>query len=261
MDTISSSALSAAFTSSRHRFIWYAALSLMTGLFIGYASRGVLTQREPPRALSSKSILAKAMGLSSQSIASTYGGQHPVNSSGPGAFAHGGHMPTLAEMKQIADKQAAPLLEKLTTDPNNAPLLAQIGSVYHSDHQFKDAAVYYDRAVKLDPKNVPMRVKLATSLYRGGDVDGALNQLSVALREDPRDANSLFNLGMIRLQGKQDGNGALAAWKQLLKSNPQLSPERKATVQKLMADVAVTLGSQSQLEGSRVHDRRKLQSN
>jgi len=42
---------------------------------------------------------------------------------------------------------------------------------------------------------------------------------------------------MIRWHGKQDGRGALAAWQELLKSNPQLSADRKATVQKLMADV------------------------
>jgi cytochrome c-type biogenesis protein CcmH/NrfG len=41
---------------------------------------------------------------------------------------------------------------------------------------------------------------------------------------------------MIKWQGKQDGKGALAAWQELLKSNPQLSADRKATVQKLMTD-------------------------
>jgi cytochrome c-type biogenesis protein CcmH/NrfG len=70
-------------------------------------------------------------------------------------------------------------------------------------------------------------------------VDGAIGQLEQALRNDPKDANSLFNLGIIKWQGKQDGKGALAAWQELLKSNPQLSADRKAEVQKLMADVQV----------------------
>jgi cytochrome c-type biogenesis protein CcmH/NrfG len=74
-------------------------------------------------------------------------------------------------------------------------------------------------------------------MYYNGDVDGAISQLQQALSYDPRDANSLFNLGMIEWQGKQDNKGALAAWQKLLKSNPQLSADRKATVQKLMADV------------------------
>jgi cytochrome c-type biogenesis protein CcmH/NrfG len=78
---------------------------------------------------------------------------------------------------------------------------------------------------------------MASCLYYNGDVDGAISQLQQALHYDPKDVNSLFNLGMIKWQGKQDSKGAVAAWQQLLKSNPQLSAERKATVQKLMADV------------------------
>ena len=156
-----------------------------------------------------------------------------------GAMGHG-HVPTLEEMKQMADMQAAPLLDKLKSDPKNSAVLAQLGALYHTSHQFKEAAVYYGQAVQADPRNVPLRTKLATSLYRSGDVDGAIAELSRALSYEPGDANALFDLGMIRLQGKLDGKGALAAWRQLLKSNPQLSPERKAEVQKLMADVLTT---------------------
>ena len=70
-----------------------------------------------------------------------------------------------------------------------------------------------------------------------GDVEAAISQLQQGLHYDPKDANSLFNLGMIKWKGKQDSEGALAAWRELLKSNPQLSVDRKATVEKLIADV------------------------
>ncbi len=153
-------------------------------------------------------------------------------------------MPTLAEMKHMADVQAAPLLEKLKSDPNNKDLLMQVGTIYHTTHQFKEAAIYYEKGVQADPKNVSNRTRLAASLYRNGDVDGAIAQLNKALTYDPKDANSLFNLGMIKLQGKQDGKGAIAAWQRLLKTNPQLSADRKATVEKLMADVLTSMGDQ-----------------
>jgi cytochrome c-type biogenesis protein CcmH/NrfG len=78
---------------------------------------------------------------------------------------------------------------------------------------------------------------MASCLYYQGDVDGAINQLQQALRYDPKDANSLFNLGMMKLQGKKDTKGALAAWQLLLNSNPQLDAGRKARVQQLIADV------------------------
>jgi cytochrome c-type biogenesis protein CcmH/NrfG len=166
-------------------------------------------------------------------------------------------MPSMGQMKQIADRQAAPLLEKLKSDPKNGLLLSQVGAIYHSDHQFNVAATYYEKAVLVDPKNVAMRSKLATSLYRTGDVDGAITQLNEALTYDPKDANSLFNLGMIKLNGKQDGQGALAAWQRLLNSNPQLSADRKATVQHLIADVLNTLGDHARMEGAHRNDGHK----
>jgi cytochrome c-type biogenesis protein CcmH/NrfG len=143
---------------------------------------------------------------------------------------------TLEQMKQTADKMAQPLLEKLKSDPNNSDLLIQVGNIYIGAHQFKEAASYYDKSLQVDPKNVAIRTEMASCLYYNGDVDGAISQLQQSLRYDPKDANSLFNLGMIKWQGKQDSKGALAAWQQLLKSNPQLSADRKAQVQKLMAD-------------------------
>ena len=209
-----------------------AGVCLLVGLAIGYLTGG------SPSAPSAPAMAATA-GAPRAAEGATSGG-HAVN-----------HVPSLDEMKRMADKQAALLLEKLKTDPNNTTLLVQAGDVYYRSHQFGDATGYYDRAVKADPKNVALRTKLASSLYRSGDVDGAIAELNQALRYDPKDANTLFNLGTIRLQGKGDGRGALAAWQQLLKSNPQLSPDRKAAVQKLMADVMTTLGNQRGAEGAR----------
>ncbi len=189
-----------------------AVISLVVGLAIGYLFRGSQSPAVPAQPAASAQPAAPAGGM-------------------------GGQMPTLDQMKQMADTKAAPLLEKLKGDPNNKDLLIQAGNIYEATHQFKEAAAYYDKALQTDPKNVPIRTQMASCLYYNGDVDGAISQLQQALHYDPKDVNSLFNLGMIKWQGKQDSKGAVAAWQQLLKSNPQLSAERKATVQKLMADV------------------------
>ena len=216
-----------------------AVICLAMGLAMGYLLRGTLPTVAATR---------------------TAGAAKPQPS--PAVAGNGNHMPTLEQMKQMADKQAAPLLQKLTRDPNESAVLAQIAAVYHSSHQFKEAATYYDKAVKADPRNVALRTKLSASLYRNGDIDGAIAQLNQALKYDPRDANSLFNLGLIRLQGKRDGKGALAAWQRLLKSNPQLPPERKATVQKLMADVLTNLGGdQHAMQGAHRDDEHQSNSN
>jgi len=195
-----------------------AVISLVVGLAIGYLFRGSQSTAPLPQP-------AAAVENNSQPSPHT------------GAMGAGGKMPSLEEMKQMADKKAAPLLEKLKSDPNNSDLLIQVGKIYSSTHQFKDAASYYDRALKVDPKNVAIRTEMASCMFYSGDADGAIDQLQQSLHYDPKDANSLFNLGMVKWQGKKDSKGALAAWQQLLKSNPQLSPDRKAAVQRVMADV------------------------
>jgi cytochrome c-type biogenesis protein CcmH/NrfG len=189
-----------------------AAVCLLVGLAVGYLFRGSQSQAPPAAEAHATPPATMPSGT-------------------------GGHVPSLEDMKGMADKKAAPLLEKLKTDPNNSDLLAQVGSIYKATHQFKEAAGYYDKAVQADPKNVVIRTEMASSMYYSGDVDGAISQLQQSLQYDPKDANSLFNLGMIKWQGKQDGKGALAAWQELLKSNPQLSADRKAVVQKLIAQV------------------------
>jgi len=189
-----------------------AAVCLVVGLAIGYLFRGSQSPAQPVPA----ATVAQPAAM---------------------AGAMGGQMPSLEQMKQMADMKAAPLLEKLKSDPNNKDLLAQVGKIYNSTHQFKEAAGYYGKALQVDPTNVALRTEMASCLYYSGDVDGAISQLQQSLHYDPKDANSLFNLGMMKWQGKQDSKGAVAAWQQLLKSNPQLDADRKATVQKLMADV------------------------
>ncbi|MGO9337516.1 MAG: tetratricopeptide repeat protein [Terriglobales bacterium] len=193
-----------------------AAICLVVGLAVGYLFRA----SQPP-------AVTPGAGARVQANA------QPPSAAGP----MGGNIPSPEEMKQMADQKAAPLLEKLKSDPANRDLLIQTGSIYQSAHQYKEAASYYAKVLQADPKNVAIRTEMASCLYRNGDVDGAIGQLQQALQYDPKDANSLYNLGMIKWLGKQDRHGAEAAWQLLLNSNPQLSPERKASVQKMMAEV------------------------
>lgn len=190
-----------------------AAVCLLIGLAIGYLFRG---SRPPAPAISG----ASQSGRAAAGMAGNMGGR----------------MPTLEQMKHMAEKKAEPLLEKLKSDPNNSDLLIQVGRIYKATHQFKEAGEYYDKALKIDPKNVAVRTEFASCLYYNGNVDEAIEQLNQSLRYDPKDANSLFNLGAIKWQGKQDAAGALAAWQQLLKTNPELSGDRKTNVQNLIEE-------------------------
>jgi len=174
-------------------------------------------------------------GTASRSTPTAQAAQMPASTTPSPAGAHP-KMPSLEDMKHMADKKAEPLLAKLDADPNNSDLLNQIGTLYKATHQFKEAQKYFQRAIDADPRNVAARTDLGSCLFYQGDTDGAIQQLEKSLTYDPKDANSLFNLGMIRLQGKKDPSGAIAAWQKLLKLNPTLAADKKATVEKLIAE-------------------------
>jgi len=190
-----------------------AAVCLLVGLAIGYLFRGSQSTAPPVPEVSRSRPVA-------------------------GAGTTGGQMPSLEQMKQMADKKAEPLLAKLKSDPNNSGLLLQVGNIYKATHQFTDAVSYYSQALKADSKNVPARNELASCLYYTGDVEGALAQLEQSLKDDPKNADALFNLGVIKLDAKKDAQGAVSAWQQLLKSNPALDARKKAEVQKAIADAS-----------------------
>jgi cytochrome c-type biogenesis protein CcmH/NrfG len=194
-----------------------AAVCLVVGVAIGYLFRG------------------------SQSPAAEVQATEATKSAIPGG-GMGGQEPTLEQMKHMADVKAQPLLDKLKTDRTNASLLVQIGNVYRSAHQFKDAAEYYGKSLQFNPKDVATRIEMASCLYYTGDVEGALAQLKQSLKDDPKNTNALFNLGMIKWAAKKDGPGAISAWRELLKSNPKLDASKKATVEKLIAEAAKASG-------------------
>jgi cytochrome c-type biogenesis protein CcmH/NrfG len=191
-----------------------ATICLLVGVLIGYLFRGS-ESRKPPIARPQAEATAPAGMVGSQTA--------PPR-----------QMPSLEQMKHMADTKAAPLLEQLKGNPKNAALLIQIADLYKSAHQFKDAAAYYERSLQIEPKNVGVRTDMASCLYYSGDPDQAIAELERSLKYDPAYAGALFNLGMVKWKGKMDAAGAVAAWEKLLKLHPELA--NKAGVEKLIGE-------------------------
>jgi cytochrome c-type biogenesis protein CcmH/NrfG len=190
-----------------------AVVCLIIGLPIGYLFRG-----------SAGTQASAQVGASPTAGAPAAGGQ-------PG-------MPSLDDMKRMADKQAEPLLQQLKSNPNDAVALAKAGDIYQATHQFQDAADYYRRSLAADPANIKVRSRLATCLYYTGKIDDAIAQLQQSLTYDPKHAGTLFNLGVIQWKGKGDGPAAIATWQKLLQLYPTLPADlpSKDKIENLIAE-------------------------
>jgi len=189
-----------------------AAVCLVVGLPVGYLLRGSAPEPTPT------AVAPTAMPGVPQPASATASGM-------PAGMPHA--MPSLDDMKRMADKKAEPLLAKLKSDPNNAQLLNQIGIMYRSAHQFKEAEDYFQKSLAIDPKNADVRTDMAACMFYTGDVDGAIKQLQEALKYDPKHAGALMNLGIVEWKAKNDVAGAIASWEKLLKLNPDF-PQKDA---------------------------------
>jgi cytochrome c-type biogenesis protein CcmH/NrfG len=139
------------------------------------------------------------------------------------------------QMKQAAQKQAAPLLGQLQANPDNPDLLAKIGNLYYDAQQFPAAIEYYQRSLKIKPADAAVRTDMATAYWYAGDADTAITEFHHALTDEPNKPNALFNLGVVQWQGKMDVQGALATWQKLLDTNPTY--EGRDKIVELMAQV------------------------
>ena len=142
-------------------------------------------------------------------------------------------MMTAEQLKHMADKKAEPLLAELQKNPKDADLLVQIGSTYAAAHQFKTAQEYYERALSVKGNDPAILSRLSSCYYYEGDVDKAVATLDRALKQDPNNADMLFNMGMLQWHAKTDPKAAIAAWEKLLKAHPD-DPNR-AQVEQLIA--------------------------
>jgi len=157
--------------------------------------------------------------------------------SAPAPTGMGGGMnsqPTPEQLKQMADTQAAPLIEKLKSDPNNPELLASIGNFYYDAQQYSTAVDYYGRALKAKPSDAAVRTDMATAYWYMGNADTAIAEFNKSLTYEPNKPNTLFNLGLVKWQGKMDINGAVADWEKLLATNPNY--EGKDKVEQMIAE-------------------------
>lgn len=148
--------------------------------------------------------------------------------------------PTPEQLKKMADTQAAPLIEKLKSDPNNPDLLATIGNFYYDAQQYPIAVDYYGRALKAKPADAGVRTDMATAYWYMGDADTAIAEFNKALTYEPNKANTLFNRGLVKWQGKMDINGAVADWEKLLATNPNY--EGKDKVEQMIAEAKKHMG-------------------
>jgi cytochrome c-type biogenesis protein CcmH/NrfG len=138
-------------------------------------------------------------------------------------------MPTASDLSPLA----APMLAALKIDPNNFEVLVQLGNLYYDHQVFSEAIDYYTRALAVRPNEVNVRTDLGTAFWYSGFPEKAVAEYEKSLKVDPNHVNSLFNMGVVRLEGLKDARGAIVAFEKLLALNP--SPQQRSRAAEMLA--------------------------
>jgi len=125
-----------------------------------------------------------------------------------------------AEAQAAVAQAAAPYLEAVKQNPNDYDSLVKLGNVFYDGQQFQESIGYYERALAIHPENADVRTDMGTAYWYAGNADKAVAAMEISLKYRPGHPQTLFNLGWVRWQGKGDPKGAIEAWQQLLKANP-----------------------------------------
>jgi len=174
-------------------------------------------------------VLGVALGYlfrGSASPVTTVSASPPVASNSTQNQPQGSQIPP-EQQKAIVDKSVAPLLAGLKENPDDFDAIVKVANLYYDGQQYSDAVKFYERALTLQPQNADLITDLGTSFWYTGDADKAIAEFQTALKYQPGRASTLFNLGIVRWQGKKDPNGAVQAWEELLRKNPDFPDKQK----------------------------------
>lgn len=183
-----------------------AIVCLLLGVAVGYFLRGSATP----------AVAATA------ATASASGGMGPAQI--PGAGGGPGGAAITAEM---VDQSAQPLLTALKQKPNDLAILTKLGNLYYDAQAYQKAIEYYQQILRIEPANVDVRTDMGSAMFYLGDADGALKEFDKSLSYNPTHPGTLFNVGVVKWQGKKDPQGAIKAWETLLSKNPNYPEKEK----------------------------------
>jgi tetratricopeptide (TPR) repeat protein len=122
----------------------------------------------------------------------------------------------------------------LAANPNNLDALVQLGNFYYDHGDYRQAVEWYGKALEIDPRNPNVRTDRGTSYWYLNQPDAAIAEFRKSLQVDPGHAQTLYNMGLVYLQGKNDIGEAKKAWQKLLAANPNY-PDRAKIEQQLAA--------------------------
>lgn len=130
--------------------------------------------------------------------------------------------------RQVDEARVQALKATAQGDPGNAQVRVDLGNLYFDAERFGEAVPWYTAALTANPKSIDASTDLGICYYYLDQPDRALKQFDYSLAIDPKHTKTLLNQGIVRAFGKQDLQGAIAAWEALYAISPDTEEGKAA---------------------------------
>ena len=130
---------------------------------------------------------------------------------------------TASPAQGISPQQASSILileKAVAANPGNAAAWVQLGNVYFDTNDFPKAIRAYEKSLELEPNNANVLTDLGVMYRRNGQPHKAIEAFDKAIALDPRLEQARVNKGIVLKYDLNDREGAIKAWEELLKINP-----------------------------------------
>ncbi len=138
-----------------------------------------------------------------------------------------GDIPSKKNVNEAFGQQVQRLQLSVEKHPDNVFHLAMLARLLMDGHQAGDAITYFERAVRVQPKNDSLLLDLSVCYSVVNKYDAALSVTDRLLQHNPANLTALYNKGaLLATLGKTADAGR--AWKKILNAAPESEEARKA---------------------------------
>jgi cytochrome c-type biogenesis protein CcmH/NrfG len=107
--------------------------------------------------------------------------------------------PAASDGSAINEAEVTSLMQKITANPGDTASLQRLGDIYYGAQDYADAAIFYDKILAIDPKNLDALVARGAVYYNDGDKVNAKKAWDQIIAIDPKNVQAHWDLGFLAM--------------------------------------------------------------
>lgn len=131
--------------------------------------------------------------------------------------------PPQQSQQNMSNEQAKAILsleQEVAANPSNVDAWVQLGHIYFDTGNPPKAIRAYEKSLELRPDDPNVLTDLGVMYRRNGQPEKAIEAFDRAMTINPNHEQSRFNKGIVLRYDFNDREGAIKAWEELIKINP-----------------------------------------